>query len=1022
MLPLFLLLVPSVQARAPGAHPSDPEALGSGLPPIVGRPRLDLDAGYLRPFVGFGVAATRLGDLDGDGHEDFAVGMKDSARDSVALFLGPDLVRPARLFDHTELDPVPQGGITSTDVGFGRALAALDVDGDGRRELVVGAPETRSAGGQLHGALFVLFLEPDGHVGASQRISPGIAGFPGVPGGSRLGSSLAVVPDLDGDGRDELVVGAPGYQAQTGAVWILFLQADGSVRQFQQIGNGVGGLGAVLHGREHFGSAAASPGDLNGDGIADLLVGAPVDLTLRRDTVWALFLDAAGLVQSAATIHSPVDPGTNLWLFGTSLAVLGDRNGDGLVEIVVGAPGTGGGTGRLWFLALDAAANVVASQEIGPGAGGLVGPVRPGDSFGDGLALAPDRNGDGQPELFVGATAAEEGCVDSGVGWYLTLSADGTVSAETRFAGDCRPGPSGGSFGSAFADLGDLNGDGRRELAVGAPFDGSGRVSVLSLERSGAVASSTFFTVGGANQRLGSALAAFGPPGGGGQNLVVGSPGAGGSFDPGSGAISFFTIRSNGSATLLRTLSASAFGGGVRNDRLGFALAVGRVDASGFPEIAVGAPGVDHPSAANSGAVDLVFIDGSLGIQRRVRYDAGSIALAAGDRFGSAVAFLGDLSGDGTTELAVGIPNFDDSFENRGAVSILSLDPDGTLRGSVRIASGRAGFVGPLGTGDRFGAALAALPDLDGDRVPELLVGAPGDDGAARNAGAAWVLFLAPDGRVRAATRVGPGGFAGAVQEGASFGRGLGLAGDVNGDGRVDLVFGAPGADLAPFEDLGLAWVARLGGTGRIDFQTEDDLVTPLVNGQALGTPPEFGRLFRLSALGANLGPTLFDSTPLGPNDPSQDRDLLVGKGHLLILQNSTSSTQTLPDVWDRPNDDADGGVLRFEFLQPQELLALDLVDIDLASGRTALVRLIDTSARTRTYFVPSGWTEDLVTEGPPGWRTLRLDTLAPQPGRHAAASASEDAGFAPAAVIRLEVELGGSGAVDDLVFRPAGG
>jgi len=98
---------------------------------------------------------------------------------------------------------------------------------------------------------------------------------------------------------------------------------------------------------------------------------------------------------------------------------------------------------------------------------------------------------------------------------------------------------------------------------------------------------------------------------------------------------------------------------------------------------------------------------------------------------------------------------------------------------------------------------------------------------------------------------------------------------------------------------------------------------------------------------------------------------------------------------------------------------SIDLIDIDPGSGQMASVRLHDSSNRVRTYSVPSGWTEDRVTHGPPGYRTLDLTRVDPQPGFQATATAFDVPGFDPAAVVRLEVTLGSSGALDNLCWDP---
>jgi len=207
------------------------------------------------------------------------------------------------------------------------------------------------------------------------------------------------------------------------------------------------------------------------------------------------------------------------------------------------------------------------------------------------------------------------------------------------------------------------------------------------------------------------------------------------------------------------------------------------------------------------------------------------------------------------------------------------------------------------------------------------------------------------------------------------------------------------------------------GGRYLVPFETEDDYTTALVNGQDLATPQEFGRLFSLSSSGPNAGAAIFDSTPLGPNAPSQDRDLLVGLGNLLILQNSQAAGQGLPGIFDRPNDDQDGGTLTFDFPAPVEPESLVLVDIDAGNEQASEVTLFDVAGGTRVYSVPPRWTEDRLQDGPPGWRRLGLNRLDPQPGFLSTATVSESPGFDPRNVLRIEVHLGSSGAVDDLAF-----
>jgi hypothetical protein len=206
-----------------------------------------------------------------------------------------------------------------------------------------------------------------------------------------------------------------------------------------------------------------------------------------------------------------------------------------------------------------------------------------------------------------------------------------------------------------------------------------------------------------------------------------------------------------------------------------------------------------------------------------------------------------------------------------------------------------------------------------------------------------------------------------------------------------------------------------------LDFETEDDGMSALVNGQDISTPPEFGTFVAISGTGPNGGPAIFDSTPGGPNDPSQDVDLLVGLGNLLILQNDApvSLVQTVPGIFDRPNDDADGGSLVFDFNAPAQPRSIDIVDIDPGQPNATTLVLTDVSGNLRTFTVPPGYTEDLVIDGPPGFRNIDLRSLAAQPGFTANVTATEDPGFDENQVVELRVNFGSSGAVDNFCFCP---
>lgn len=213
---------------------------------------------------------------------------------------------------------------------------------------------------------------------------------------------------------------------------------------------------------------------------------------------------------------------------------------------------------------------------------------------------------------------------------------------------------------------------------------------------------------------------------------------------------------------------------------------------------------------------------------------------------------------------------------------------------------------------------------------------------------------------------------------------------------------------------VGLASAAT-AQTFCIDFTTEDDFVTPLANGQIIDT--EFGNLFSLSHIGG-AGLVIFDTDPSGPNASGPDPDLLVNIGMALTIQSSGASAST-GGFFNTPNDDASGGTITFDYLAPVQMTSIDLIDID--SGVSVTVTLVDGEGDTRVYSVPNGWTYDIdANPSQNGYATLDLTTLAPQAGELSAlATATEDANFDIGGVLQMNIVATGSFAVDNVKFVP---
>lgn len=392
-------------------------------------------------------------------------------------------------------------------------------------------------------------------VRSDQKISAEKGGFSGdLDSDDRFGSAVANIGDLENDGVIDIAVGAPNDDDggdKRGAVWILFLNSNGTVDINQKISSNAGAFGGGLDDDDRFGSSIAGIGDLNGDGFEDIAAGAPYDDDggENRGAIWILFLNADGTVSSRQKISDQQgnfnDELKDEDLFGSSVAAIGDLDGDGISDLAAGAPqanNDGTRKGAIWILFMNSDGTVKRSQRISDSDGDFKDNLSSGDRFGSSIAGIDDLNGDGIPDLVVGANGHNSGGVDRGAIWILFMQSDGNVNDERKIAPD-----EGGfegdlddndEFGSALTGIGDLDSNGVNDLAVGAPGDDAGGSDrgaawVLFMKTNGKVESSTKISSSDGDldtnltdgDRLGSALAGLGNlDGNNAQDFAVGMP------------------------------------------------------------------------------------------------------------------------------------------------------------------------------------------------------------------------------------------------------------------------------------------------------------------------------------------------------------------------------------------------------------------------------------------------------------------------------------------------------------------
>jgi len=432
---------------------------------------------------------------------------------------------------------------------------------------------------------------------------------------------------------------------------------------------------------------------------------------------------------------------------------LGDLNGDGRADVLLGAfqnDAGGDDAGAAYVVFGKADGTVVELGDVAAGIGGfkVIG-ANPGDRAGRAPAVIGDLNGDGRAELLIGAT-------EDGFGTGVINVVFGKADTAPVDLGDIANGIGGfvirgelplGLVGRSVAGIGDWNGDGRPDLLVGAPDAGAGQAYVV-----------------------------FAPAGTAPIDLADVALGRGG-----------FVLRGDADGDSTGILVAAA----------------GDVNRDGRGDLLIGAPEGDRAYVVFGGDTappDLAAVAQGVG-------GFAVLAEAPGERAGFALAGLGDVNNDGRDDFAVGA--YDGGPDGQGRVYVVFGRGGGAPVDLAAVAGGQGGFaITGEAAGDRAGVYVARVGDLNLDGLADLAIGASRQ--GADNAGAVYVVFGKIGGAPidLAAIAAGEGGFRiDGAEAGGVAGRSVAAAGDVNADGRPDLLIGAYLADGPGGVDSGTAYV-----------------------------------------------------------------------------------------------------------------------------------------------------------------------------------------------------------------------
>ncbi|MEL0652771.1 integrin alpha [Algibacter sp. TI.3.09] len=335
----------------------------------------------------------------------------------------------------------------------------------------------------------ILQYQPEGSV----TITEGSGGLvAGLESGDRFGRDHDKIGDVDGDGVIDFVVGARSDddgETDAGAVYILFMNNDGTVKANQKISMLSGGFSEVLNEGNFFGYGVAGIGDYDADGIPDIAVAAPV---APNNALYIIHLKADGTVKDFVKNEN---------INANGLSAIGDLNNDGRIDLVACAPGSndgGSNRGAIDILFLNANSQVIYTTKvtISSTQGGFGDGLEDNDQFGGReVAMLGDLNNDGNKKLAVGAFMSDGG---KGAIWILSLDSttynvvsktkitEGLNGFTDELVTDINPnGTFGANLGHAMCAPGDIDGDGIADLVTGAnqQYEGWGYVLYLNADK-----------------------------------------------------------------------------------------------------------------------------------------------------------------------------------------------------------------------------------------------------------------------------------------------------------------------------------------------------------------------------------------------------------------------------------------------------------------------------------------------------------------------------------------------------------
>lgn len=701
----------------------------------------------------YGYSVSSAGDVNGDGYNDIIVGAPYF--DDVILNIGRAYIYLGSAAGVSSIASwVGEDEYGTEELGYAVSCAG-DVNGDGFSDLIVGAP--RSQGGDAYSGTALVYLGSASGVSTTPIwegwMSDDLPDY-------RYGHSVASAGDVNGDGYSDIIVGEPNDDGGEGRALVYYGRAGG-------VNSDPDRTVESNQSNAHFGFSVAGAGDVNGDGYCDVIVGAPdYDNGQNNEGQVLLYLGSStGL--SSTPIWSAEGNQADAF-FGGSINNLGDINGDGYGDVIIGS--------RLYdngetdegvccvYLGNTSGLPTVPDWvfEGGQASAGL----------GCSVACAGDTNGDGYGDIIIGANGYDNDQTNEGRAFVYFGSAD-SITATNIWNSESDQNNS--QYGYSITGAGDINGDGFGDLAIGAPFYDTGlanigRVFLYQGKASGfnLVADQTLEGTQ-ANEYFGWSISTAGDVNCDGySDLLIGAP-----------------QYSNGETNEGRVYLYSGGGSGViaspvwltegnqTDSQLGFCVAgAGDVNGDGYSDILACAPYYN-----NQGRVSL-FTGSTSGLSNNPLWvaDGGQ----AEEQFGFSAASAGDVDGDGFSDVIIGSPLFDSGQTDEGRVCLYSGHAGGLSSNPTWSSESDQ-------TNAQYGHSVSTAGDVNGDGFGDVIIGAPFFDSTQSNEGRAYVYYGSAEGLGTSIAWTAYSGY-----NSAQYGFSVATAGDVDNDGFGDVVVGAP--------------------------------------------------------------------------------------------------------------------------------------------------------------------------------------------------------------------------------------